>query len=188
MSFLIHKGLVKLIFTQNIDGLELKANIPRDKIIFAHGNTLEGHCPKCLKDVNMTELSEHIKEGKIMHCPICKFPCKPKVVFYGESLPPEFLTGIQKLAESDLGIVMGTSLKVAPFNVLPHMLKPNSWRVLVNREEVGVTTGQDTFHFDDVTSNDVFIAGTTDEIVLRILKDCGWEQEFEEYVAKIKQI
>ena len=30
------KNLVRRIYTQNVDGLELKAGVPYDKIVFAH--------------------------------------------------------------------------------------------------------------------------------------------------------
>ena len=45
MNYLMSKNTVKFVFTQNIDGLELKANIPPETIIFAHGTFTQGHCP-----------------------------------------------------------------------------------------------------------------------------------------------
>ena len=47
MNFILTKNIVKYIFTQNIDGLEIKAKIPEEKLIFAHGNFYKGHCVKC---------------------------------------------------------------------------------------------------------------------------------------------
>ena len=44
MNFFVHKNMVTYIFTQNIDGLEIKAKIPEEKLIFAHGNFYKGHC------------------------------------------------------------------------------------------------------------------------------------------------
>ena len=44
MKFFVDKNIVKYIYTQNIDGLEIKAKIPNDKLIFAHGNFYNGHC------------------------------------------------------------------------------------------------------------------------------------------------
>ena len=49
INFLVKKNIVKYIYTQNIDGLEIKAKIPNEKLIFAHGNFYTGNCPKCDK-------------------------------------------------------------------------------------------------------------------------------------------
>ena len=47
MGFLVHKGIAKYVFTQNIDCLEAKAIMDQKKVIYAHGNFLKAHCPKC---------------------------------------------------------------------------------------------------------------------------------------------
>jgi NAD+-dependent protein deacetylase SIR2 len=180
MSFLNHKGLLHLIFTQNIDSLELKAKVPKEKIVFAHGNLSESHCSICKKDVDHKILTQHIHEGKTLYCDSvnCKGPVKPKVIFYGEKLPIEFFDKISDVANSDLAFIMGTSLKVMPFNMLPYQLEKSAWRVVVNREKVG------HFHYDDVSSSDVFIQGTTDEQILKIVEDCGWKEEFDHFVKE----
>lgn len=184
MSFLVHKNLVNLIFTQNIDGLELKAKIPKEKVVFAHGHLMDGHCSKCHVGIEIELLNNHISEGKVLYCSKtgCKGPCKPKVVFYGEQLPGDFFHKIDQFESSDCGIIMGTSLKVTPFNMLPTYLdNKNAWKIVVNREQVG---DSHTFKYNDVTSKDLFIEGVTDDIVKKIIKDLGWTEEFEEYVKK----
>jgi len=49
INFLVKKNIVKCVCTQNIDGLEIKAKIPNEKLIFAHGNFYTGNCLKCDK-------------------------------------------------------------------------------------------------------------------------------------------
>lgn len=61
MSFFTKKNIVKYVFTQNIDGLETKAKIPENKLIFAHGNFNYGHCAKCYTDVDIQKINEGIK-------------------------------------------------------------------------------------------------------------------------------
>jgi NAD-dependent SIR2 family protein deacetylase len=47
---LLHdKGLLWMNLTQNIDCLELKAGIPEDKVIAAHGDLRAAECAKCKK-------------------------------------------------------------------------------------------------------------------------------------------
>jgi NAD-dependent SIR2 family protein deacetylase len=112
MSFLAHKELVHCIYTQNIDTLELKAKVPKEKIVFAHGNSNEAHCSVCSQEIDIELINKHIKEGKILYCSDenCKAPCKPKIVFYGEKLPQDFFEKANTIQESDLAFIMGSSL------------------------------------------------------------------------------
>ena len=80
---------------------------------------------------------------------------------------------------------MGSSLAVYPFNQLPYGIKKDAWRVLVNKDEVGnflaglVTMNQ--FRFNNPKRKDLFLGGYTDEITERIVNDCGWKDEFDNY-------
>jgi NAD-dependent SIR2 family protein deacetylase len=184
MGFLIQKQMLLKIYTQNVDGLELKAGIPKNKVVFAHGTITEAHCPNCNKYVDIEELRKYVMDDKIMYCEKCKVPCKPKVVFYGENLPGSFYKQFNYIYESDLTFIMGTSLKVMPFGRLPYEVPKLAWRVLINKEKVGTVLTYNRFKFDDNTKRDLFISGYTDEIVARIVKDCEWEEEFEAYTKQ----
>ena len=83
MNFLTNKNQVKYIFTQNIDGLEKKAKIPDDKIVYAHGNFYTGNCPQCNIEIDIEKINNFIKKGNIYYCQKCSGPCKPNAVFYG---------------------------------------------------------------------------------------------------------
>ena len=143
MGFLCNvKKIVKRIYTQNVDGLELLAGVPRNKMTFAHGTITEAGCPECLKSFN-----------DIYH--------------------------------TDLAFIMGSSLAVYPFNQLPYGISKNAWRVLVNKDEVGnflaglVTMNQ--FRFTNPKKKDLFLSGYTDDIVKKLVQDCGWKDEFDDY-------
>ena len=53
MGFLCQKNIVRRIYTQNVDGLELKAGVPYDKMVFAHGKITEAACPLCRKEYDI---------------------------------------------------------------------------------------------------------------------------------------
>jgi len=53
MGYLCKKNIVKRIYTQNVDGLELKAGVPMDKMVFAHGKITEAACPQCGKEYDI---------------------------------------------------------------------------------------------------------------------------------------
>ena len=177
MGFLCQKNLVRKIYTQNVDGLELKAGVPYDKMIFAHGKITEAACPLCTKSYDINVLrDEYVMKDKIMYCTICKTPIKPKVIFYGEALPLSFYFNFAFIFRCDIAFIMGTSLKVTPFNFLPGRLPSNSWRVLINKEEV-----EDFFEFENRYKKDLFLDGYTDDVIMKLVKDIGWEDEFNNY-------
>ena len=176
MKFFVDKNIVKYIYTQNIDGLEIKAKIPNDKLVFAHGNFYNGHCAKCNKEIDIQKINECIEKGEIHYCPECKGPCKPNVVFYGESLPQRFFEKLQECKDVDLIIIMGTSLKVQPFASIPYIANQNADVVVINMESVG------EYPFHRLYSNSLFIEGKTDESVIKLLKDCNMIDEFKEFM------
>ena len=178
MNFMIKKNYVKYIFTQNIDGLEMKAKIPKEKLIFAHGNNNEGHCAVCDTYIDITKINEGINKGEVYFCPKCKGPCKPKIVFYGESLPYRFFEGLNDIEDIDLIIIMGTSLKVFPFAGIPRNAPPEADIVVLNKEKVG------TFQYDKMEENDLFIEGKIDENILKILKDAKLYDEFDKFLRE----
>ena len=178
MKYMIDQGIVKYVFTQNIDGLELKAKIPKEKIVFAHGSFTEGHCSKCKIIVDINKINEGIQNGKIIYCDICGGPCKPNVVFYGEDLSEDFYKKADESRDCDLVIILGTSLQVYPFAKIPKLLSTKSWKVVFNRDRVG------NFLYNYLFSNTLFIQGTTDNTVLQFLKDINLFEDFKQYLSK----
>ena len=176
MKFFVDKNIVKYIYTQNIDGLEIKAKIPNDKLIFAHGNFYNGHCAKCNKEIDIQKINEGIEKGEIYYCPECKGPCKPNVVFYGESLPQRFFEKLQECKDVDLIIIMGTSLKVQPFASIPYLTNPKADILVINMENVG------GYDFHRLYSNSLIIKRKTDESVIKLLNDCNMIDEFKEFM------
>ena len=66
-------------------------------------------------------------------CTACGATVKPGIVAFGEALPERFKKlHEQDCTECDLLIVMGTSLKVAPFSGLIHRVGSTVPRLLVS--------------------------------------------------------
>ncbi|KAF7242317.1 NAD-dependent protein deacetylase sirtuin-2 [Varanus komodoensis] len=60
------------------------------------------------------------------------------IVFFGESLPSRFFSLMQSdFRETDLLIIMGTSLQVQPFASLVSRVSQNTPRLLINKEKTG---------------------------------------------------
>ena len=178
MNFMVHKNIVKYVFTQNIDGLENKAKIPEEKLVYAHGNFYTGHCGKCNRPIDIEKINEGVEKGEVYYCPECKGPCKPNVVFYGEGLPPRFFEKLSDSKDVDIIIIMGTSLKVNPFASIPYLTNPNAYILVFNMEKVG------EFGYDLLEEESLFIEGKTDKSVIKFIKDLDLFNEFKDFIEK----
>ncbi|KDQ12037.1 hypothetical protein BOTBODRAFT_34903 [Botryobasidium botryosum FD-172 SS1] len=170
---LLHeKSLLHTCFTQNIDTLERRAGVPPDKLVEAHGSFATQRCIDCREPYPDDDMADAIRRGVVPVCldPSCGGLVKPDIVFFGESLPPNFHSALPALqtAEDSLAIVLGTSLKVRPFALLPEMVPETSPRLLINLDHVG-SFGSRT--------DDVIVLAKCDEGVIMLCRELGWEDE-----------
>ena len=103
---------------------------------------------------------------------------QPNVVFYGEGLRSRFFEKIKESKDTDLIIIMGTSLKAHPFASIPYLTNTNAYIMLFNMEEVG------DFKYNYLVDNSIFIEGKTDEGVIKFIKDIGEYDEFKAFIKK----
>ncbi len=125
------EGLLACIVTQNIDGLHQKAG--SKKVYEVHGNIREGYCVSCNKKVEFSLLTRKIKEGEIPPiCGECGGMLRPGVVLFGDRLPDCYQEALAEVKNSDLLLVIGSSLEVAPVNNLPALSKKY---IIINKEK-----------------------------------------------------
>ena len=187
MGYIDSKKKLQYVFTQNIDGLDLKCGINEKKIVFAHGNFETAHCPDCEKKFDKKLMREYINKGEILYCDNCGCPVKPHITFYGEPLPFSFFQKGYQIDKADLVIICGTSLLVSPFNQLPDNASRKAIKLVINKEPFKRIMGVRPFGFEDEESNDIFFKGECDNAVKKIIKDVGWEKEFYDFVEKTKK-
>ncbi|MBD3193707.1 MAG: NAD-dependent protein deacylase [Candidatus Lokiarchaeota archaeon] len=159
-------GLEKLnkmtaIITQNVDMLHQKAgsgdydNIP---IYELHGSYGKLECIKCHKEFEYEEV-----DTKSVKYPVCDCSgfIKPKVILFGESLPPGILeSAINAIMLSDCFLMIGSSLLISPANLLPQLAKENGAKtIFINRENT---------MRDDLA--DIFLRGYAGKIFQELLK------------------
>ncbi|KAG8234918.1 hypothetical protein J437_LFUL015326 [Ladona fulva] len=165
---LLHeKGKLLRMYTQNIDGLERLSGIPGDKLIEAHGTFHSASCIVCGDEHDPEIVKQTILSGKVHLCH-CKGYVKPDIVFFGEQLPAKFWLHNLDTADTDLLIVLGTSLEVQPFASICDAVPRNTPRLLINRELVGSFGYRD---FDNMLVGDII------ESIRNLAKDIGWEEE-----------
>jgi NAD-dependent histone deacetylase SIR2 len=177
MSLLNDKGLLYQVFTQNIDTLERQAGVPPAKLMEAHGSFATSGCINvaCKEPYPNDLMAEHIKNKDIPHCNKCQDLVKPNIVFFGEMLPPEFFLKLSTIGSADLVIVMGSSLNVAPFSMLPERVSSGVPRLLINRELAGSIGSR---------ADDVLYLGDCDDGIRHLAKACGWLSELEKKWAQ----
>ncbi len=123
-------GLVKAVITQNIDGLHQAAGSRR--VVELHGNAGRAACTQCGRRYPIEEALGAVREGRLPTCPACGGLLKPDVVYFGEPLPMDALQDAYFLAEnSDVFIVVGSSLAVSPANQLPLVAKARGARLVI---------------------------------------------------------
>ena len=124
------------VITQNIDGLHQRAGSSR--VLELHGSIVRTFCSSC-------GARDDADDGSRAH-PVLPPPCtagcggimRPDVVWFGEALPALVLRNAEERArECDAMIVVGTSLAVAPANMLPGAAKASGAVLIEINPEAG---------------------------------------------------
>jgi len=111
--YMLHsKGKLLRMYTQNVDGLELSAGLPEDKLVFAHGSFSSASCASCGEPETVDAVREALLADKDPICKKCGGFVKPDVVLFGEQLPERFKMHAEDAIFSDCLICIGTSLEV----------------------------------------------------------------------------
>ena len=133
-------GLQKnnFLITQNIDGLHQKSGVSRKKIIEIHGSAIEAACLECAAKQNILDFHDAIKlEDPLPKCTFCGGVVKVATISFGQPMNEMDMMHASKIVEeSDLMIVMGSSLKVLPAGKLPNLaMQSGSKLIILNREK-----------------------------------------------------
>lgn len=133
---IVHNYLKKLedkgknisVITQNIDGLHTKAG--SSKIYELHGTIYRNYCMNCRKKYDST----YIFNSKGIPKCNCGNVVRPDVVLYGEILNDKVISdSINAIRNSDLMIIIGTSLTVYPASSLIDYFN-GKHLVIINRD------------------------------------------------------
>lgn len=181
LSLLARKQMLQRLYTQNIDGLDRKAGVPVELLVEGHGTSEAAHCTHCRQEFSISKIKELLDHRTVPICNMCSELIKPDIVFFHEGLPKLFydrITTDQPVA--DLFIVIGTSLQVAPMNMLPFLFPPGVPRILLNNELVGSV-------FKKPGRNHLSLIDDCQQSVLRLVHLCGWDDEFFSMMDEYKQ-
>jgi NAD-dependent deacetylase len=150
-------GPLRAVITQNIDMLHSKAG--SERIIEIHGHLREMTCLRCYEIVPATAIfQQFLVTGEVPRCH-CGGVLKPNVILFGEQLPVRAMQASKReTIQSDLMLVAGSSLEVAPAGDLPLLARQTGARlIIVNLEPT---------HVDEMA--DVVIRADVVEILPRL--------------------
>lgn len=153
------QGILKAVITQNIDMLHTRAG--NTNIFELHGHMRDATCIHCFAIYPAEPLVlQFLEDRKVPHCPKCGGVIKPNVILFGEQLPIQQLLGAQDAArKTDLMIVIGSSLEVAPASELPALALRNGAKLII--------INLDKTHMDEAA--DVVIHENAAEILPEIM-------------------
>jgi len=118
LAALEKEGYIYSLTTQNIDNLHYRAG--SRKIYEVHGNLRTCHCMQCGRSFDFSIIISKSDNGEIPPlCNECGGVLRTDVVLFGDRMPGCFEEAYNDISGSDLLIVIGSSLQVAPVNMLP---------------------------------------------------------------------
>jgi NAD-dependent deacetylase len=124
------RGLLMGVITQNVDNLHQAAGSVN--VIEYHGNAHRFACTNCKGSWPRAALDF---DQLPLYC-YCGGLIKPDVVFFGEPIPEEASYKANALVlSSDLVLIIGSSMEVAPANMLPQVAKSNGALIVENNLE-----------------------------------------------------
>jgi len=126
-------GILKAIITQNVDELHQKAGAVL--VYEVHGNINRFSCLGCQASYKKEQVLYKLKKEKGPPvCDYCALPLKPSVVLFGENLPKfERFMSMDLAKKSDIMLIAGSSLTVAPISYLPiYTLSTGGKLIIVN--------------------------------------------------------
>jgi len=137
LARLVGQGRAPAIITQNIDGLHQASGVPDDRVIELHGNGTYATCLACGRRHELAEIRPSFEAtGEPPDCAACGGPVKSATISFGQAMPQDKMIRAQQLAlETELFLVLGSSLVVYPAATLPVIAKRReATLIIVNRE------------------------------------------------------
>jgi NAD-dependent deacetylase len=123
------KGKTVHIITQNIDGLHQRAG--STNVYEIHGTIRTATCHTCKKKYHLSYINAH----DVPKCENCHTILKPDVVLFGDAIH-YFEEALDAAYQSDLFLVLGSSLEVTPINQIPIIIatETNIPTVIINKD------------------------------------------------------
>jgi len=164
------KGIVKFVVSTNVDGLHRRSGFPANAMAELHGNCYKELCSnkECgkefLRNHDVTGdgvMSDHRTGHK---CDSCGSDLKDTIINFGENLPDiELKKTYAEANKSDVALVLGTSMRVAPANKFPSHAQMNGGKMVIVNLQVTP--------YDNKAN--IIIRDKTDKVMQMLCKELG---------------
>jgi NAD-dependent deacetylase len=126
-------GKLDCVITQNVDNLHQKSGVSAEKVFELHGNVQWAVCLDCGKRYPFEHIKARLAGGEeIPDCEVCHGLLKPAAVLFGEALPQDVLQeASRRAADSDLFIVVGSTLIVYPAAYMPQYAVQSGAKLII---------------------------------------------------------
>lgn len=133
---LVELGKARSVITQNVDNLHQDAGTPTQAVIELHGNASYATCLECATRYDLDGLKPRWQADEDITCTQCDGLIKTATISFGQPMPQDKMRrSVDESRQSDLFLVLGSSLVVQPANTLPLIAKQaGAELVIVNRE------------------------------------------------------
>lgn len=134
LASLERQGRLMGVITQNFDMLHHRAG--SKNVYEIHGHMRQMTCLRCYGEVDSAPYIEHFLETREMPRCACGGVLKPNIILFGEQLPVQTVSAAkQHTRASDLMLVVGSSLQVAPAGDLPALAKSTGSQIIIVNNE-----------------------------------------------------
>lgn len=120
-----------IVITQNIDNLYEEAGTKH--LVDFHGNLYNVYCEKCHETVPVADYLKsriHEKDGGNL---------RPDIVLYDEGISQTAISqSLNAMANADLVVIVGTSMKVYPFAGLLQYANPDAPVLAINQQQLSL--------------------------------------------------
>lgn len=141
-------GKLKFLISQNIDNLHLQSGIAPSMLAELHGNVTRLRCDRC--EATIDTFSGYANCG---FCD-CGGELESSVIDFGQTLPKkDLMLSFVHAKNSDLFIVLGSSLVVAPASDIPNeALRSGARLVIVNQGETSFDDAAHLRFYENIVS------------------------------------
>lgn len=132
-----HRGKLRAVVTQNIDGLHQAAGHDPFRVIEVHGTIRDVLCMSCGWRGPAGPVLDRVRKGEAdPPCISCGGILKSATISFGQALVPEVIdAAFQAAQQADLLLAVGTSLQVYPVAGLVPVAKSSGARVVIVNAE-----------------------------------------------------
>ncbi|MGY2130363.1 SIR2 family NAD-dependent protein deacylase [Blastococcus sp. SYSU DS0617] len=137
LADLERQGRLRMLVTQNVDGLHQAAGSSPDRVVEIHGTVHEVECLGCGERSSMSEALERVDAGEAdPACLVCGGILKSATISFGQELDARSVeAAVAAARDCDVFLAVGTSLQVWPVAGLVEVaLRAGARVVIVNAE------------------------------------------------------